>query len=186
MQKFAGEIKGTNVLTRREKLLVGKVTEFIINPANCFVIGLSLELNDRKKSKKVVNASSVLGLGTDFVMIESLNDIADPDEIVRIKDILDQEIQLFNARVFTEDNFYLGKVRDFTISLEMMALERLYVKPSNVIQVVLKDHIIVRNDILKVERERITVKSGKIEKGAKFKKPILNPNEQRLKSLDSG
>lgn len=185
MQKFASEIKDTNVLTRREKLLVGKIKELIINPANCFLVGLSLELNDRKRTKKVVNASSVLGLGADFVMIESLNDIADIDEIVRIKEVLDQEVQLLNLRVFTEDNFFLGKVRDFTINVEMMALERLYVKPANMIQVVLADHIIVRNDILKIEKERITVKSGKIKRGAKYKKPILSPGE-RLKSLDSG
>ncbi len=173
MQKFASEFKTTNVVTKREKVIVGNLFDFVINPDSGFVIGIIIEIFDKKKTKKTVNVSQVVGIGADFVMIVSLDDLAEPDEIIRIKEVLDSDIKIRNTKVYNQNNDYLGKVKDYTLNFHTMSLNRLYIRPANMLKVILEDLVIPRNDIIKIEKNRIIVRSGAIKQKTTYPSSIL-------------
>lgn len=164
MQKLASEFVKTNVITKKERVILGSLKEVLINPDDGKAIGIMIYLASRRKNM-VANTSSVVGFGMDFVMIESVDSISPPDEIIRIKEVLDKEIFILKSSVYSEDGHYLGKVYDYSVNLLAMKLSRIYVKKKYVLNPFPRSSIISENDIIKIEKGKIIVKSGSVKTG---------------------
>lgn len=170
MQKLASEFERTAIATKREKAVLGFLKDIILNPETGDAIGLLFYVAGAKGRKMVANSTDIAGVGANFIMIESADSASPPDEIIRIKEVLDKDIKIVGSYVADEDGRHLGKVRDWSVNLKTMRLERLYVTSSGLVKIFAQDLIIPANDIVKIEKDKITVRSGSV----KHKKKIAN------------
>lgn len=168
MQKLASEFGRTAIITREERTILGSLQDVIINPENGDAIGIYFQIAGGKNKIMVANTSEIAGVGTNFIMIRSIDSASLPDEIIRIKEVLDKDIEIAGSKVIDEDGRHLGKVRDWSIDLKRMRLERLYVVSSSLIKMLAQDLIIMANDIVKIEKNRITVHGGSVKSGKKI------------------
>lgn len=167
MQKISSEFESTTIITRRERTVLGSLKNIILNPETGDAIGLSFYVAGAKHKEMVVNTSAITGVGTNFIMIESIDNASLPDEIIRIKETLDLGIEIVGSRVIDEDERHLGKVRDWSVNLKTMHLERLYVTSSRLVKMLTRDLIIPANDIIKIEKDKIIVRSSSVKSGKK-------------------
>lgn len=163
MQKLASEFERTTIITKQERAILGSLKDVILNPETGDAIGLFFYVAGNKNRELVVNTSDVSGVGTNFIMIDSADNVSPPDEIIRIKEVLDQGIEIVGSRVVDEDGRHLGKVRDWSVNLKTMRLERLYVVSSSLVKMLAQDLIILANDIVKIEKGKIIVRSGSVK-----------------------
>jgi len=168
MQKLASEFERTTIITKRERAVLGFLRDVILNPETGDAIGLSFYVVGLKRKEMVVNALNIAGIGADFIMLESADNVSPPDEIIRIKEILDKDIEIVGSYVVDEDGRHLGKVRDWSVNLKTMRLERLYITPSSLVKLFAQDIIISANNIIKIEKGKITVRSGSVKAGKKI------------------
>lgn len=181
MQKLASEFGRTAIITREERTILGSLQDVIINPENGDAIGISFQVANAKNKIMVANTSDIAGVGTNFIMIRSIDSASLPDEIIRIKEVLDKDMEIAGSKVVDEDERHLGKVRDWSIDLKRMRLERLYVVSSSLIKMLAQDLIITANDIVKIEKDKITVRSSSVKAGKKIAAMAKAPKTARAK-----
>lgn len=167
MQKLASEFHRTTIITKQERTVLGSLKDVILNPETGDVVGLSFYISGNKNKELVVNTSDITGVGTNFIMIDSADNVSPPDEIIRIKEVLDKDIEIFGSYVVDEDGRHIGKVRDWSVNLKSMRLERLYVISSSLVKILVQDLIILANDIVKIEKGKIIIRSGSVKSGKK-------------------
>lgn len=167
MQKLASEFEKTIIITKNERAVLGSLKDIIINPDTGDIVGIVCHVTGARKDM-VANSSDITGIGTNFIMIGSADNIAEPDEIIRIKEVLNKEIELIDSKVVDEDGRNLGKLRDYSVNLKTMRLERLYVTSVSFVKLISKDLLIPSNDIIRIEKGKITVRGGSIKAAQKI------------------
>ncbi len=168
MQKLFSEFNKTLVISRQEKTAIGFLKNVILNPENGKAVGISFETPDRDNMTLVASTSAIVGTGLNFIMIDKIDSVGSPDEIIRVKEILDKGIELIDSKVIDEDGRNMGRVNNYSINLKTLRLRRLYVLSSSLIKLIAKEIIIPEEDIIKIEKNKITVRSGKIKAGKKI------------------
>ncbi|RJO61569.1 hypothetical protein C4544_02440 [candidate division WS5 bacterium] len=162
MQKLSSEFNNTAVISRQEHAILGTLSDVIIHPKDKKAVGMVLETG-REDIKAVFNASDVVGIGTNFIMIKSADNLSPPDEIIRLKEILDLGIELNGSKVVDEDGRHLGKIRDWSVDLKTMYLSRLYVVSASWIKALSQDLIISGDNVIRIEKGRVIVRGGSVK-----------------------
>lgn len=155
MVKFITDIIGSEVLVQRERLRVGKIANVILSPDNGDLIGILISTHTKKDD--AVPASEIKGFGDGFVLINEASSIDSPDEIVRIKQILDKKIKIIGQKVYTESGQRLGKCVNATLSLKYQKLDKIYVTPKAIVAILASDLMIPAKKIVEITKERIIV-----------------------------
>lgn len=168
MQKLASDFEKMTVITKQERAVLGNLKDFVLNPETGEAIGLLVVVPKAKKKIMVVNKYDISGVGTNFLMIDSVNNLSEPDEIIRIKEVLDLDIELIGSKVVDEDGKNIGRVRDWSINLKAMHLERLYVTASVFVKMISRELLIPSESIVKIEKDKVIVKSGSVKSGKKI------------------
>ena len=161
MNKFASELVMKPVLVKQaiqsgEGALVGLVHELIINPDNGELAGLIIREGFGKKNFKTLAAKDIIGIASEFYLVPNYESLGEMDEIVRLKEIMDQDIKITGNRVYTVSGTYLGRVFDYTIDLRHFMISRIYVG-TKLFKSFTKQHIIGYKQIVSIEKDRITV-----------------------------
>jgi len=161
MNKFASELILKPVLVRDaiangEGAMVGLVENLIINPDDGKLAGITVREGFGKRNLKTLSAKDILGISSEFYLVPSYDSLGEVDEIVRLKEIMDQDIPIVGNKVYTESGMYLGKVFDFTLDLTTFLITRIYVRPG-LFGGLAKQYIIYYKNIISIEKDKITV-----------------------------
>ena len=163
MHKFASEIIGKKVLLRQEGRITGAVDELVINPSNGEFLGLIIAVTGQKRLQKTLPEREIMGISRDFILIKSADSLGDLDDVVRIKNVLEQRIRIDGNRVYTVSNIYLGKVADYVIDLSDGKLSRIYVQTRGLSKIA-GQCIVESRQIVSIKKERITVIDAVVKK----------------------
>lgn len=158
----ATEILNKPVLTQKENLQVGKVSEVIVDPEKGRVVGFLIYQIFQKP--KVVSEIDVLDLTNEGLLIISKEALISSTENTQIQEIFKQKIKILKSRAITESKKNLGTVEDFLIETDTACITKFYIKgvflaPTLILPVekvikIEKGKIIFSDDIL--EGRRIT------------------------------
>ena len=105
MQRFFSDIIGAQVIAKRQKLLIGKVSDIIINPADGKLVGLLIEVGGKNRKIKALAEKDIFGFGQGLIIIDDYQALGDINDIVRIKKIFDEEIKIIKNKVYTVSGF---------------------------------------------------------------------------------
>ncbi len=172
MQKSFREFLGIPIRDRLSKGLLGKVNDFVVNPANGEVLAFFTR-RDRRLLLPIADISKVVG-GT--VWVENPEALATPDEIIRISEIIKLNTPIFNNKVFTVSRQYLGEVVDFRFEINGWMLTKINVA-KKILGIPTEKKLINSSQIVRIKSNEITVRDAVVrvrEKKLREKKIATN------------
>ena len=129
MLQLSGTLPNRAILSLRTGGPVALVTAPIINPNNLKIEGFFC--NDQFSNKHLVllpqDIRDVVPKG---FIVNDHDVLADPEDLVRLKDILKLHFELLNKPVSTTNKKRLGKVNDYAFETSSMYIQKLYVGQS--------------------------------------------------------
>ncbi|HET9850171.1 MAG TPA: hypothetical protein VFP35_00880 [Candidatus Saccharimonadales bacterium] len=163
MLKLSASLMNLKVLSLRTNGTVAIAAEPIINPHNLRILGWWCQ-SPMSPSNLVLLASDVRDRSASELAINDEEDLSDPAELVRHKDILDINFELIGKTVKTKRH-KLGKVNDYSYTEDML-VRKLYVeRPITKVFAADDTLIIDRSQIIEVTNNWILVKDTDIKAG---------------------
>ncbi len=119
----------------------------IINPNNLKVEGWYCQ--DRfSKETLVLLEQDVRDIIRQGIVVNDHDVLTEPEELVRLKEILDYEFELIGKPVVTTSNKRVGKINDYAVEVETLYIQKIYVGQS-----IMRS---LGNGSLSVDRSQIT------------------------------
>jgi len=116
------------ILSLRTGTPIGTTLSAIINPNNLKIEGFFCQENSTRK-QLILLAQDIREILSQGVVVNDLDALTDPEELIRLKDILKVNFQLIGKIVVTEKE-RLGKVSDYAVDIDSMFIQKLYVAQS--------------------------------------------------------
>lgn len=152
MEKAYSQIIGIPVSVEGEGK-VGKVKEVIMNPETGKIEAFVLN----KRTFDIVLPIDVIFWST-HIVIHSMNDIFQLDEIIRLRQLLSKHIWINKCKVETADGELVGHVYDYFVDSKMMVLTKILTVKTYFGLFKGGVFLIPRKEIIKIEKNVIIVR----------------------------
>lgn len=146
----------------------------IINPDNLELLAFYCAASRFRKSNQVLLAKDIRQTASDGIVVDSLEDIEDANEIVRLKSVIDRRFNPMGLPVVSESGFKLGVVEEFTVNLKTFQIQKLYLKQSVIKNLLMNNLVIDRSQITEVTPKQIIVRDATV------REPMLGPKPVAL------
>lgn len=159
MLQLSGSLLNRPVLSLRTGGVIGMTTRAIFNPNSLKIEGFyCTDAFDRKKPLVLLyqDIRDVIAQG---VVVNDHEVLTEPDELVRLKDILRLNFELVGKQVVTVDKQTLGKVTDYSVQTETMYVQKIYVGQSLLKSIAGGNLGIDRTQIVEITDKKITVQN---------------------------
>ncbi len=156
MLKLHKTLLDVPVLSLRTGGRVGTATRLIVNPNNLKIAGWYV--SDRFSSADLVLlAADVRDISSKGIIINDHEDLSEPSELVRLKEVLEIDYDPIGKKVISESGKKYGKVTDYSVETEGLIVKKIYASQS-----ILKDFSggnisIDRTQIIEITRSKIIV-----------------------------
>ncbi len=142
---------------------VARVIESIIDPDNLKVIAFRVEgaLVGRDGVGDILPVDGIREVSSLGFIIDSIDELVDGEEVVRIKKVLDLNFSLTGLKVVTKKHEKLGKVSEFVVIAEDWQIYQLIVQRPLMKSFLDPELIIPRSRILEVNDYEVIIKSEK-------------------------
>ncbi len=152
MKKAYSEIIGLPVSVEG----VGKitrVTDILIDTTNGSIIAFFVSSG----KMKIIVPVDILYFGRSLV-IRSVDDVIDAQDVIKVRDILQNGIKIIKSRVETKKGEYLGHVFDYIVDTNLYSLSKIIVHKSFLGIFKTPDRLIPAQDIIEIKKGLIIVK----------------------------
>lgn len=136
---------------------VATAIEPIINPTNLKIEGWFCA-DTRSKKKLVLLSQDVRELLPQGLVIDDFDVLADPHDLIRMKDLLHINFPLLGHNVVSESKQKLGKVSDFATETTTFYIQKLYTSQPLLKSLKGGSTSIERNQIIEINQKQIVVK----------------------------
>ncbi len=175
MYVLASSLHNLPIISLLNGQIVSTVQEPVVNPDNLEIVAVFCGSNTWRKRTSVIMARDIREIAREGLVIDSLDDIEDPSEIVRLKTVIDKQYKPVGASVMTQSGTKLGKVDDFAIDTLSYKIQKLYLKQSLLKNLLLNNLVVDRAQIIDVTPQTIIVKDAIITKPIKKATQVLAP-----------
>lgn len=129
MLQLSDSIANRDVLSLRTGSAIAKILNPIINPNNLKIEGFYCHSYGSKDPLILLTQDirDVLPLG---MVVNDYEDLADPDELVRLQDLIDMKFELLGKPIETTSHSKVGKVSDYAYDSSSMFIQKLYASQS--------------------------------------------------------
>ena len=129
MLQLSGMLINRPVLSLRTGTPIATTMSPIINPNNLKIEGLYC-MDERGKKALVLLSQDIRDIMPQGIVVNDHDALSDPDELIRLKKVLDINFQLLGKPVVTASKHKLGKVGDYATETESMFIKKLYITQS--------------------------------------------------------
>lgn len=158
---------------------IGHVIEPIINPHNLHVDGFYCDAVNASANGVIVDID-IREITHRGIIINDHEDIAEADELVRLKPIIDIHFELIGKPVF-QNRKKIGKITDYALDSASLYIQKLYVQPPLFQSMGSSQLIIGRSSIVEVTDTRVVVTGNEQKESSRATQAISPP----LASLSS-
>jgi len=125
MLQLSQSLMNVPIMSLRTGGEVAVATVPIINPANLKIEGWYCQ--DRfSKSNLILLSQDIRDVIKQGLVVNDHDNLSEPDELVRLKDILELNFELLGKPTFTANKERLGKVSDYAVEVETFYIQKLY------------------------------------------------------------
>lgn len=157
MMLLSNSIANMPVFSLRLSGQIATTLSPIINPNNLKVEGFYVQPQNTR-STPVLLSQDIRELMPRGIVIDDLDVLSEPEELIRLKQILEIDFELLGKKVVTVKGKKLGRTSDFALNTENFMIDKIYVSPS-VIKSLAKDSLAIsRSMIVEINDRRIIVK----------------------------
>lgn len=109
---------------------VASIEATIINPNNLKIEGFYCKDSVDKKKQLILLSQDIRDILPQGYVVNDHDVLSEPEELVRLKSILDLNFELIGKLVITVDKQRVGKVNDYAVDTQSMYIQKLYVGQS--------------------------------------------------------
>jgi sporulation protein YlmC with PRC-barrel domain len=157
MLQLSQTITNRPVMSLRTGGVVATAIVPIINPNNLKIEGWWCE-DYFNKSHLVLVEQDVRDIIKQGIVINDHDVLTDPEELIRLKDLLKLDFQLLNKPVETVNKKKVGKVNDFAVEMTTLHVQKLYVSQSVIRSFTGGNLSVDRNQIYEITDKKIVIK----------------------------
>lgn len=127
MLQLSASLIDRPILSLRTGTAVGTAKRPIINPNNLKIEAFYCEDRFDKKKNLVLLYQDIRDVMTQGIVVNDHEVLTDPEDLIRLQEVMKLDFELIGKPVVTEDKTKLGKVNDFATEIETMYIQKLYV-----------------------------------------------------------
>jgi len=166
MLRLSNNYQDRSILSLRTGGIIGVATTPIINPNNLKIEGWYAQ-NRLEKGNFILPILEIRDFIAKGIVVNDHDALTHPEDMIRLKDILQLRFELIGKSVVTDSKKRVGKIVDFAVDEQSNYVQKLYVTPS-LLRGLANDQILVdRSQIVEITDKRIiisdleaTVRSG--------------------------
>jgi len=129
MLQMAETVLNKPVLSLRTGSAVAEIIAPIINPDNLKIEGFYCQDND-SKGQLVLLYQDIRDILPQGLVIDDHDVLSDPEELIRLRTVLELNFELIGKPVETIEGEKVGKVSDYALEGTTMFIQKLYVSQS--------------------------------------------------------
>lgn len=129
MLQLSASLLNKAVLSLRTGAPVATIVTPIINPDNLKIEGFYCQDNYSKK-QLILLPQDIRDVLPDGYVVNDHDVLSEPEELVRLKDVLALNFELIGKQVVTVDKEKVGKVSDYATETGTMVIQKIYVAQS--------------------------------------------------------
>ncbi len=129
MLRLSGTLLNRPVLSLRTGGIVATATHPIINPDNLKIEGFYC-FGTHDKAAKVLLYQDIRDIIMQGFIIDDYGVLAEPEELIRLRKILEIGFDPMGKQVVTVSKQKVGKVSDYAVEMETMYIQKIYVTQS--------------------------------------------------------
>lgn len=148
----------------RSSSQIALTTGPVINPKNLKIEGFYCQ--DAARRKTILLFQDIRDVIPQGIVVNDLDALSDPHELVRLKDIVSLNFQLIGKQVVTTTKEKIGKVSDYATETQTFFIQKLYVAQSLFKSFTGGSIGIDRNQIVEITPQRIVIQ------GPESKEPV--------------
>lgn len=152
-------LQGCPVLSLHIGGQIASVTKLIVNPDNLKVVAVQVEgplISD--DTGDILPMASVREFSRLGMIVDSIDELVNADEIVRVRDILKLDFNLVGLKVESKAGAKLGKVSDFTIEPTGWNVQQLIVQRPFFKAFLDPELVIARDQIVEIDDYKVVIK----------------------------
>ncbi len=173
---IGSRLVGTSILSIQAGGSIGYLAEPIINPDNLKILAFIASGPLIPKSANILDAKSIREYSPLGVVIDSIDELVTPDDIVKIQKILALNFKLTGLKVETKKGSKLGHVTDFTVTDDNFTVQQIIVKRPILKSFVDPELTISRKEIIEITDYKIIVKDEEKTLKSRAEKEDFVPN----------
>ena len=155
MLRLSNAFYERTILSLRTGGKIGFAVQPLINPNNLKIEGWYAE-DSVKKGEFILPILEVRDFITKGIVVNDHDAITDPEDLVRLKEVIGIRFELQGKQVVTESKHKLGKVVDFAVN-DSFYVQKLYVNPPILKGLTGNQLLIGRNEIIEINDRQIVV-----------------------------
>ena len=140
---------------------VARTESLIINPNNLKIEGFYC-LDKFSGEKLVLLAQDIREFALEGLVVNDHDVLTEPEDLIRLKDIMEIDFQLPGKLAITENKQKLGKIGDFAADRDSLYIQKLYVNQSVIKHITGGQVSIDRTQIVETTPDRIIVRDPTI------------------------
>ena len=157
MLVYASKLLGTPILSMQAAGKVATISGLIVDPDSLKIIAFHVS-GAPVKNANILDTKSIREYSRYGCVIDSTDELAEKDDIVKVSKIIDLNFSLNGLKVETKKGTKLGKVIDFTVTSDDFTVQQIIVKRPVIKSFLDPELTIPRSEITEVTDYKIIVK----------------------------
>jgi len=157
MFRLSENLKEMPVLSLRTGGKIAMTEDFVVNPHNLKIEGWYCK-DAYSKKPLILLASDVREIMPQGLAVNDHTNLTEPEELIRLKEVLELKFTALGKGVITESGNKLGKVSEFAIDNDSFFVAKLYVSQPIYKNIAGGQLVIDRSQIVEITDKHITVK----------------------------
>jgi sporulation protein YlmC with PRC-barrel domain len=129
MLQLSNTLSDRSVLSLRSGGPIARIISPIINPNNLKIEGFYCE-DTLDKRQLILLCQDIREILAQGYVVNDHDVLSEPDELVRLQEVLRLDFNLIGKQVVTTNNEKLGKVSDYAVETNSMFVQKIYVTQS--------------------------------------------------------
>jgi sporulation protein YlmC with PRC-barrel domain len=126
MLQLSGALLDQPVLSLRIGRPIARTLGPLINPNNLKIEGFYCQQHENRKPS-ILLGQDIRDIMAQGVVVNDQEALTDPDELIRLKDIIQLNFEIIGKPVVTSSKERIGKVSDYSVELDGLFIQKLYV-----------------------------------------------------------
>ena len=176
MLVYNSKLLGASILSVQDSGAIARVSAPVVNPDNLKILAFKLEGPAINATNNLLDVKSIREYSPLGMVIDSSDELIGPDDVIKIKEVLDLNFNLTGLKVETKKGSKLGHITDFTVTTDDFTIQQIIVKRPLVKSFVDPELTIHRREIVEITDYKVVVKDEEKVIKARASKEDFVPN----------
>lgn len=190
MLLLGSRLNNTPVMSLQTGSEVARAKRAIIDPANLKVTAYVVNSPLLGSTDRLLRTADTRELSDIGLIVDSIDELVQPDDVIKLKDLIEKNFRLLGIKVLNEKRRTIGKVYDYNIDVDSFTVIQLIVKRPLVQRINESDLVVHRSQIIEITDDSIVIQSeAKVPEYTRLNTPgaYVNPfrkEEPAAESID--